>query len=257
MNPVTYVNTLRHRFTSAEAALTSPFAKECPKVVRDALALVRDGKGKLFRTAFLGRLSTRKWREETEAEVLIRRAARYGCRRQDFARAVSNAAERWAYPPNLQRVVTSSYGSVTIPGAHFPWFGNPKYLSLTGDGLPQVMLRVLATDEGGPCRFKLVRRDDPELRADVGAMTTIPECIRKERLGAQRYPDFHYQPGLCDWIRERGLDGELDLDDFERLLRAVFAPPSVWATPTPRPAVPSPTPPRDSELVAVITSLDT
>lgn len=233
-HPTDLLVDLRRRHTSAAEALLDPALEGTPRCVREALVLIRDTGTTLVRAAHLARLFRRP-PPATAAEALLRKFRRHkGGTTEWTARVLSDTAEQWALPPNLQRVVTERYSSVTIAGVHFPWYGNPEYLTILGDGFPALTVRVLATDAGGPCRFQLVRRDDPKLRADVEGMTGICPTVRAERLGEQKHPDIHYQVGFCEYVRRRGLDGELDLDGFNAVLHAVYMPPSYWHRPAPR-----------------------
>lgn len=242
---------IRARHTSADSALTDPAlsAKDTPACVRDAVVFLRDTPIAEVRQDFWRecRNESRKRGEPRQplvSDPIVRRFARYergpsGIPATYLRRLLSDTADLWAMAPNLQPLYLRKYPSRSIPGINWPWFGDPRFLSVTGDGMGLLKVRVLDTDAGGPCRFRLLEFDDPELEEFVNS-TAVPECVRAGRRVEPRPTGFHYRPLFNSSIRARKLDGDLDLRQFRDVLDMVFQPLSYWvdyAAPSPRPGV--------------------
>lgn len=231
--PTLVLRDLRSRHRSAASALLDPVlgAEDTPKCLKEALLLLRDTPNTVVQMDYIRKIK----KEPCVLDAVARKFRRYepagspiGSWDLDGVRTLlMNTATKWAMPPNLQPAYEARYTSHTIVGIDWPWFGNPDFLSVTGDGMGLLKFRVLATDEGGPCRFRLLDFSDPELNAFI-ASPAVPPFIGQCRA---QYPVIngpHYQQRFNDRMAEMGLLGEIDLGQFEAVLREVLRPPSYW-----------------------------
>lgn len=237
--PTRILRSLRLRHMSATSALTDPVLDEktTPKCVREALVFLRDtpareiraDSSRAIRNEFARR--NKRAKEPLVTASIVRKFRRYDpptskplrigdevCSAYAVTQLLINVAEQWDTPTNLQGVLLTPYRA--IPGVHFPWYGNPKYLTVLGDGCALLTVRVLATDEGGPSRFKLVRRDDAELQADIQAMDLDPR-IKGERANTRENPGYH-KPRFDDLVLKDRLDGDLDLSQFMAVVGRLY-----------------------------------
>lgn len=233
---------LRSRHASAASALRDPIieAEGTPKCLKEALLLLRDTPNAVVQMDYIRKIK----KEPCVLDEVAQKFRRYepagspvGSWNLEGVRTLlMNTATKWAMPPNLQPAYETRYTSQTIVGIDWPWFGNPDFLSITGDGMGLLKFRVLATDAGGPCRFRLLDQSDPDLNAFI-ASPAVPEHVRRSRAHYPVINGPHYQQRFNARMAELGLLGELDLGQFEAVLREVFRPPSFWHEPVPQPVL--------------------
>ena len=224
---------LRTRHTSAASALQDPVLerKDTPKCLKEALLLLRDTPYNEIQQDFYREIRG----EPRVLDAVAKKFKRYEPAGEPIGSwdlngvhtLLRNTAEKWALAPNLQPANNAAYTSLTIVGIHWPWYGNPDYLSITGDGMGLLKFKVLATDAGGPTQFRLLNQDDPELEAHIKSQ--VKQCTG---LQTRAVPPIlngpHYQQRFNARMKEMNLLGDLNIEQFESVLREVFRPPSYW-----------------------------
>lgn len=230
--PTLLLRDLCARHTSADSALRDPVfqAKDTPKCLGEAIRLLRDTPYKEIEQDIYHEIRG----EPRILDAVARKFKRYEPAGNPIGSwdlngvhtLLRNTAEQYALAPNLQPAYTANYTSHTIVGIHWPWYGNADFLSITGDGLGLLKFKVLATDPGGPTHFQMLNRDDPDLNAFAHQhYVSLTRCLS----GSNPVINGpHYQQRFNDRMAEMNLLGDINIEQFEAVLREVFRPPSYW-----------------------------
>ena len=238
--PAVLLRDLSARHTSAASALLDPVVtqKDTPACLGDLLRFLRDNQGSDAQNTDIGFAEMmREIRKEPRLLTpFVRKFRRYEPKGHPIGswdayglhRFIGLVARKWSLAPNLQHAHDRDYTSRAIVGIAWPWFHDPRFISIMGDGFGLLKFRVLATDEGGPTRFRLLRMDDPELNEFI-ASPAVPDCIREGRKHPAMHKGFFHDGERFDkMIIERKLDGDLDIAQFEAVLWEAFRPSSFW-----------------------------